>query len=253
MTTPKLGSTANRTATVTTPGAVAKVESEVCEWLRSQGLLKPCPFERRLESQAKSKALRTLVDSLGWRYATSTLEDYEIYDERQRGVVARLRDFAAVMPEALKGGGGLMLFGAPGTGKDHLLAALLKLAVAMHGLEVVWYDGGALFDAIAKAARDEDAEALSRFQRRLMTPHVLAISDPQPPAGELSESQVRRVRDLIDRRYREGVSTWLTTNIDRREDAESLLTKPVMERLREGSGLVLCDWPSFRDRRKAAW
>jgi DNA replication protein DnaC len=236
-----------------TPDVVAMTEREVCEWLTAQGLLKPCPFEKRLDRPARSRQLQKIVERLGIRYAMATLENFAVYDSRQVEVMARLRAFAAQMPELLKGGGGLLLFGDPGTGKDHMMAALLKLAVALHGLSVEWYDGGMLFDAFADAACSENNADLRNLQARLIEPHILAISDPQPPKGELSGPQVRRVRDIIDRRYRDGKSTWLTTNIDRAEDATNLLTEPVMQRLKEGTGQILCSWPSYREQRKAAW
>lgn len=236
-----------------TPDVVAMTEREVCEWLTAQGLLKPCPFDKRLDRPARSRQLQRIVERLGTRYAMATLENFAVYDNRQVAVLERLRAFAADMPAMLKGGGGLLLFGDPGTGKDHMMAALLKIAVALHGLSVEWYDGGMLFDAFADAACSEDSGALRVLQGRLIEPHVLAISDPQPPRGELSGAQVRRVRDVIDRRYRDGKSTWLTTNIDRAEDATALLTEPVMQRLKEGSGQVLCSWPSYREQRKANW
>jgi DNA replication protein DnaC len=236
-----------------TPDVVAMTEREVCEWLTAQGLLKPCPFDKRLEGAVRSKQLQRIVERLGVRYSMATLDNFVIYDDRQSAVIERIRKFAAGMPGFLKGGGGLLLFGDPGTGKDHIIAALLKIAVAMHGLTVEWFDGGMLFDAFADASCSEESGALRSLQSRLIEPHVLAISDPQPPKGEMSGAQVRRVRDVIDRRYRDGKSTWLSTNIDRSDDAVALLTEPVMQRLKEGSGQVLCSWPSYRETRKAAW
>lgn len=235
------------------PDAVAATEAEICEWLTSQGLLRPCPFETRLSKSDRTKELKRIVQRLGRRYEMATLQNFEVYDERQAEAVNRLSAFAAEMPTHLMGGGGLLLFGDPGTGKDHLLAACLKLAVALHSLSVEWYDGGELFDALAEAARDERPDELRKLQKSLHAPHILALSDPQPPKGDLSGPQIRRVRDIIDRRYRDGKSTWLTTNLDRTEDAAALLTTPVLQRLKEGTGQVLCSWPAYRDRRKAVW
>lgn len=238
---------------VTIPAGVKRAESEVCEWLRQRGFIVACPFETRLPVAARGQVLVDLIQRLGFRYREATLENYEVYDAKQKEVVARMARFAESMPDHLKGGGGLMLFGDPGTGKDHLLAALLKLAITLHGLQVLWFDGGDLFDRIHLAVQaDGDAE-WRKLASELRKPHVLAISDPQPPQGSLSPQQVRRLRDIIDKRYRDGNSTWMTTNIDQREYAEQLFTRPVMERMREASATILCDWPSYRGRRKAGW
>lgn len=191
--------------------------------------------------------------SLGHRYAQCTLSGYQVYDDKQKLVIDRLKYFAGAMPEYLEEGGGLLLYGNPGTGKDHLVAALLKIAIAKFGLTVAWWDAGALFDELYFAIKADDEDPLKRTIKMLRRPHVLAISDPQPPQGNLSESQLRRLRDLIDWRYRAGLSTWITTNLDNREHAEKLLTAPVMQRIKEASGVILCDWPSYRERRKASW
>lgn len=237
----------------TIPQSVRDAENEACKWLKSRGFILPCPFETRIPEPERRRHLSDLIRQLGFRYQESTLENFEIYHERQTETLGRLAKFAADMPKHLQGGAGLMLFGDPGTGKDHLISALLKLAIVLHGLNVLWFDGGDLYDRLHLALQAEGDEAWRKLSDKLRQPHVLAISDPQPPQGALSAPQVRRLRDIIDKRYRAGKSTWLTTNIDQREYAEQLFTKPVMERIKEASATILCDWPSYRGRRKAGW
>lgn len=237
----------------TIPAAVREAESGVYEWLKSKGLIVPCPFETRIPEARRGTYLAALVRALGRRYCNATLENYEVYDDRQREVLSRLGRFAEAMPDHLRGGGGLLLCGDPGTGKDHLMAALLKLATSHHGLACEWFDGGDLFDKIHDAMREDSGEKWRRLSGDLQKPHILAISDPQPPQDALSPAQVRRLRDIIDKRYRAGKSTWLSTNVDQKDYAERLLTRPVMDRLKESSGSILCDWPSYRVRRKAGW
>ena len=168
-----------------------------------------------------------------------------MYDPKQKPELKKLQEFAAEMPTRLRKGGGLILLGPSGTGKDHFLAAMLKIAVACHRFRVAWWDGGALFDEICESLQND---SFHQFQERLLAPHILAISDPVPPRGYLTDSQLRRFRDIIDRRYRQTKSIWITTNVDSAADGEELLTKPLLERIKAGSVQIFCDWPSYRTR-----
>lgn len=227
-----------------------RLEGAICEFVSREVTDSSSRWKERLESGARDAALRLLCTQLGPRYSSATLVNFECYDDRQTAVLARLKDFAQRMPDLLAGGGGLMLYGPPGTGKDHLLAAMLKVAIVGHRLDARWYDGQELFEKARYAIRREKE---SEFRKELSAPHILAISDPQPPKGELSDYQIGLIRDVIDRRYRRRLSTWITTNLDSADAANALLTEPVMQRLRESAGKIFCEWPSYRERRKAAW
>jgi hypothetical protein len=100
--------------------------------------------------------------------------------------------------------------------------------VARHRFSVEWWDGVALHSEFRRVM-DSDRESESGLLKRLASVHILAISDPVPPAGELSSYQLTTLRDVIDRRYRRGRTFWMTTNLHQRERAEELLTGPVMD------------------------
>ncbi len=231
---------------------LAKLESAICSEL-VQRLLCRSPFAESISQEEKPAALARLGAQLGYRYAKATLANYRIYDERQRAVIERLSRFALAMPRHLEGMGGLLLFGDAGTGKDHLVAALLKIAVGGHGLTASWFDGGDLYDRFYLACRSEGDAAFAELRRDLESPAILAISDPQPPQGLLSDSQIRRLRDVIDRRYRAGKSTWITTNLDDPALANTILTGPLLDRIKEASAKILCNWPSHRAQQEPTW
>lgn len=231
--------------------SLQNLESAVCDYLTKQEAGTVDPYSRRLEGDV-GHDLAKLGHRIGHRYVHATLKGFEVYDDKQRATIERLTRFAENMPDCLRQSGGLLLYGPPGTGKDHLLAALLKIAIAKHKLTALWYDGGELFDEFYLAIKNDD-DSLRDLQIKLRKPHILAISDPQPPQGPLSDSQIRRLRDLIDARYRAGVSTWMTTNLDSREDTVTILTDPVRQRLKEGSAVIDCNWPSYRERKVATW
>jgi DNA replication protein DnaC len=223
-----------------------RLEGEVCDFLEKMDSGEFDPWKKRYGDHERNENLRALVNILGPRYRNCTLANFQQYDpKRQCPVLKALNEFAVDMPNRLRGGG-IIFIGNPGTGKDHLMAALLKIAVARHRLSAAWWDGGTLYDAIAAAISDDTFEKL---RRRLLEPQILAISDPIPPRGNLTDPQLRRLRDAVDRRYRATKSTWITTNVDTTGDAEALLTKPVLERITEGALQIFCDWESYRTRK----
>jgi DNA replication protein DnaC len=203
-------------------------------------------LDNRLEQRQREWECSQLEDKLGVRYCDATLGSFQVYDDRQQAVVDQLKQLTPILREQLKVGG-LIFLGPPGTGKDHLMAAMLRLAVMGHGLTVDWWDGAALFSS-ARQAISEDGER--DLIQRLTRPQVLGLSDPQPPKGDLTSFQTSLLRHAIDVRYRRGLSTWMSTNLDNRADAAEVLTEPLLQRIREGAVKIVCDWPSYRDRVK---
>lgn len=204
------------------------------------------PMDKYKNTPGEAAALwRSLSLDIGHRYADARIQDMEIYNPNQKTAIETLTEFGQHMPDRIGTGAGLILYGKPGTGKDHILAALLRGAVRSYGFTAAFRDGMALF-AETRAAISTNSE--EDLRRELCRPQILAISDPIPPVGELTDYQAAFIRDIIDRRYRRCLSTWVTTNIDTREGLIASLTLPVFERLREGATVVFFDWESYRTR-----
>lgn len=196
-----------------------------------------------------AKIVDMLVAQLGYRYVPSrcTLESYECYSPGQKETVQRLQVFASQLINRTRRGQGVVLFGSVGTGKDHLMAALLYKAASL-GLAGSWLNCqdwyGHMRDGIDKGWAE------SQEFRRLQAPHILALSDPVPPIGQLKEWRVEMLLRLIDSRYRAYKPTWMTVNVTSAEDAEANLSPQVWDRLQESAELVPCFWQSFRERLK---
>ncbi len=99
----------------------------------------------------------------------------------------------------VRDGRGIVLLGAVGTGKDHLLAAMLYRAVHA-GFACRWLSGQEFYGDLRDRMDSGKAEE-QRF-RELQTPDVLAISDPIPPVGSPTAWNVAQLYRLLDRRYR---------------------------------------------------
>lgn len=141
----------------------------------------------------------------------------------------------------------VVLYGSVGTGKDHLLASLLY-AAANAGKAVAWVNGQEVYSRFRDAMDTKTSEAT--LMAEFVRPDVLGISDPIPPVIDPNKPAAWRTELLfrvLDARYRDMKTTWVTCNADDPKDAAGKLSEPVFDRLKDGAVLVPCFWPSFRE------
>lgn len=201
--------------------------------------------DARKEGWAKWERLRA---QLGVRYANCKLSNFDLSEEeherkRQMKVIDALRGYCEQMPKQVSAGKGIVLYGPAGTGKDHLLAAMMAQA-CWHNMSVAWRNG---MDLYAERRDAISAEKLERdLVQNLVFPDVLAISDPVPPWGTLTEGQSEFLFRVVDARYRQCKPVWVTANFAKGDEAESKIGKQVVDRLRHGALALHCNWPSYR-------
>lgn len=227
------------------PEFAKRVDSDIDRALDGFGRRDP-EAQQRLDH---GRSVRRLAADAGPRYADCTLDSFAIDaaqpGERrlQQAAVDRLRVFCGDIDAMTKQGHGLVLYGPEGTGKDHLMVACLKEALAA-GLTVRLVFGVDLYaqwrDEIDKKVIE--AQAMGEWLR----PDILAISDPLPPVGELSEHQAAKLMALVHGRYRQCKPVWCTLNVAGAIEASKRLTAQITGRLRDGSLSIACNWPSHR-------
>lgn len=204
-------------------------------------------WDKRLNDTERFECFKTLADARGARYAAATLENYSAEPGRQANVKGALWAMRIDGMPSLRDGGGLILYGPQGTGKDHLQFAMLRHAVLEWGYSAAWRDGMRLQDEMRRAIGDGNE---SDLRRRLSEPQILAISDPLPPSpdgkGELNAWNLGFLRDVIDRRYSELKSTWFTFNGTSRKDLDPILSPPLAARMVDSSVCIHCNWPTYR-------
>lgn len=216
-------------------------------------------YERRLMVKQKSQRQSALVELLrvvGDRYERCTLDNFSIegaddVKARKNDAIAKVNRIAGNLDQHQTEGGNVIFYGPPGTGKDHLLVGLMREAILHHGMSVHWCNGQTLFgDFRDNIDRDiSERQLLAKYSK----PSILAISDPVPPRGEISNYASAMLYRIIDERYRFLRSTWVTVNVATSEEAAQALSGPILDRLRDTAVTVFCNWPSYRVSRKPEW
>lgn len=208
-------------------------------------------WNERLDDAERRQQYIDIAGEVGVRYAKCTFENYEVHETSATGrlsqsvVHRQVQAWAESLPnESVRSGGGLVLTGRPGTGKDHLMIAALYVATFEHGLSAKWIDGLTLI-AKCRSALDGSA-SLEAIVRRFCQPMILAISDPVPPKGSATEFSTEIFQRIIDRRYRMNKSTWVTLNVRNQAEANERLATPLVSRLRDNSLCMFCDWDDHR-------
>ena len=206
------------------------------------------PNSDRSEEVRRGSLVRQLASRLGRRYSPSrcSLDTFQTPWQPQSDAISDLRGFEAILDENVRHGRSLLFYGTVGTGKDHLLAAMLYSA-ARSGFETDWHNCHDLFGQFRDLMDGRERE--SSLLRRLARPDVLGLSDLIPPVGNSTAWRSELLLRILDLRYRECRPTWATMNAASPEDAEESLSAPVFDRLRDDALMVPCFWPSFRVRR----
>ena len=149
------------------------------------------------------------------------------------------------MPDRVRRGEGVVLYGPVGTGKDHLAIGVLAVAVgsdmsvcAVNAQD--WY--GRLRDRMSAERGESEAELI----RELVRPELLLLSDLVPPIGGLSAYQAMLLYRLLDDRYSRRRVTLATLNVETVDEAEEAIGATSWDRLCDGAWLIACQWASKR-------
>lgn len=177
------------------------------------------------------------------RYESATFEGYRAAVDGQKRALAVLKDYAERFPEHRAEGRSLILTGAVGTGKTHLMIAVLKHLI----------DGGfrpryiSLYDYVVSVRETwrRNADKTEREVISALAEYDLLLLD-EVGVQAFSDNEMMLVHLLIDGRYQRRLPTVVASNLDAR-GIETAIGERAMDRLREGGGrAVVFDWKSFR-------
>lgn len=212
---------------------------------RDQAVQEIINIKEMIDSRKFAERYKNL--NMGRRFESATFEGYEPVNgkaAKYKGVCER---FAANFQEFKKRGTSLVMCGAPGTGKNHLAAAICK-AVIDHGEKAVHTTAIKLVRRVKETwgagKQETEQEAIDLF----VEPALLVIDEVGVQFGSQAEQII--LMEVINSRYADMRPTILISNLSAGE-LEMFIGPQIVDRFYDGnSGVLYFDWQSYRRRVK---
>ena len=187
-----------------------------------------------------------LLKDVGRRYREATLRSYRVGDDKHRpkrqAALDAVVKYLTSANKTIFRGVNLILYGTPGTGKDHLAIGLAR-SCASRGLSARSISGQELFAAAERARRNGQ----DSIDPALKTCRLLVLSDPLPNAVTPTVPEAKLLMQLLDARYRHALPTIVTANAENEKDLRDAMAGPLEDRLFGGAVIVEMKWTSFRN------
>jgi DNA replication protein DnaC len=206
-------------------------------------------LDRLPEPDAAIEATHYIDQNVGRRYARCSFDNFATGPKesvKKTEALAACVEYASNFRQHFDAGRSLILVGPKGTGKDHLMTATIRRIATNFGRpgKVMFRDGLKLFGEFRAAFGTAQTE--QSIVDKYIAPALLAISDPLPPRGTLSEHEQRMALRIIDGRYRESRPLALTINAVNRQEISDRLGVQACDRIFDCAIVVRCVWESYR-------
>ncbi|MCK7317207.1 ATP-binding protein [Enterobacter cloacae] len=236
--------------TRTYPNSLIKIppRSSICPGCLSDELIRLQGEKIRNDEAARKRNIDLLLDGLNIpaRFENCTLQNYEPVNDDAKRALKVCQAYASRWPERLQKGGGLVMCGKPGTGKNHLALAIARHAITEH-------QSSAVFTTALKIAREYKStwsKGSGRTEdeviRYFTKPDLLIIDEVGVQFGSDAEKLI--MFEIINTRYERMKPTILISN-QTREELAAFIGERVLDRMSDGGGCTLSfTWDSYRSK-----
>lgn len=207
--------------------------------------------QQRAESllRKRNSVWYNYIKDRGKRYENCKASNFVADNDKQRKAIEQLKAYASEMKENLAAGKNVVLFGPSGTGKDHLVTALVGAAIGTINDErcsLCYSDGPSLFAAVRAEIGDDSLHSRDSIVYQFQMCWLVVLSDLVPPAAKLTDFQSDVVYRIVEHRYSSMLPMFLTINVRNRAELDAALGVAVSDRIIDDALTISCDWPSYR-------
>lgn len=155
----------------------------------------------------------------------------------------RTRTYAKHFDKALERGASMILYGNPGTGKNHLAAAIAHHIIPTFGASVMMITVYELMQKV-RAVYQDKTKSEEALIREVVELDLLILDEVGVQLGTKHEEVI--LTSIIDGRYADMRPTLLLSNLNR-EQLVAQLGARVVDRMEEGGGgSIAFTWDSYR-------
>lgn len=202
-------------------------------------------WEKRTRQQNVERLLRQL--EIPERFASCTLDNYKPAGKESERALRVCQAYASKWPDRRKQGGGLVMCGKPGTGKNHLALAIARDVIEQHQSSVVFTTALKISREFkstwSKTATRSEEDVIRYFTR----PDLLIIDEVGVQFGSDAEKMI--MFEIINTRYERLKPTILISNLPK-EELTQFIGERVIDRMNDGGGCTISfTWDSYRENR----
>jgi DNA replication protein DnaC len=189
---------------------------------------------QEIETQKAAEYEKKQLDFIPERYRYETFDTYQCATEKQRRVIRLLWEY--------RGEKNIIIHGPPGTGKTHLMWALIKTnpAARYWKLSDIIRRVKCSFSPTAKESEEDILAELSGVK-------ILILDEIG--RGNRRDFEANLIFDLIDMRYSARLPTILCSNLPPFGGENSIagyIGDTAMDRINENAVEIACDWENYR-------